>query len=276
MSIPDTPSVYRWEGVAERADRVLVHLGAVRSRSHAQQVISASRVKIAGNIITKAGHRVLPGDQIEVQGLDHYVSRGAHKLLHALETFDISARGRIALDVGASTGGFTQVLLERGATTVLAVDVGHGQLAPELLRDERVKLWEGSNARYLTREDLAEHTGVQEQPDLVVGDLSFISLTHVLEPLTNVIAPDGSLVMLIKPQFEVGKDGVGDGVVTDPGLREQAIRTVIDHALSLGLSIQALTDSPILGGLGNREYLIHMLFDGLSGEVAWREMITLS
>jgi len=277
MTTPaETPTEYRWDGATERADRVLVELGIMRSRSHAQQAISESRVQIAGKTIAKAGHRVQTRDLISVDGADHYVSRGAHKLIHALDTFGLDPEGLISLDVGASTGGFTQVLLERGAKTVLAIDVGHGQLAPELVRNTRVKLWEGCNARYLTRKDLAQHTGVYELPELVVGDLSFISLTHVLAPLTQVMAPGANMVMLIKPQFEVGKADVGDGVVTDPRLHEQAIDTVVEHARTVGLSVKAITDSPILGGLGNREFLIHMLFEGLSGEVAWREMIALS
>ena len=265
---------HAWADGAERIDRALQTLGAVRSRNAAQRAIAAGLVRIDGLPVTKAGTKVQPGQEIHVTATNHYVSRGAHKLITALDVFGIGVAGRLTLDVGASTGGFTQVLLERGAHRVLAVDVGHGQMVPELRAHDRVRLWEGCNARYLTYEALTEHTGERTRPSLIVGDLSFISLTHVLPALVTLIDDTADLVLLIKPQFEVGREGIGGGVVSDPALQLAAIRQVVTAASDLGLGISGLTESPILGGHGNREFLIHMTNTGGCDDERLHEMMT--
>lgn len=256
-----------WDGDDARLDRVLVDLGIVRSRSHATTLIAAGSARIAGEVATKPGARVRRGDSVSVEGVDHYVSRGAHKLLAALDNFAIAATGRLALDIGASTGGFTQVLLERGAREVLSVDVGHDQLSPLLREDPRVRVVEGCNARSLTAASLTELTGVNEQPSLVVADLSFISLTLVLPAMALCAAPGADLALLIKPQFEVGR--VRDGVVTDPLLWQDAIRIVLRAAGEQGFTTRALAPSPIAGGEGNREFLVHLERGGTTDPQEW-------
>ncbi|PRI10621.1 TlyA family rRNA (cytidine-2'-O)-methyltransferase [Leucobacter massiliensis] len=234
----------------------MTRLGLVRSRSRAAEIIAAGGVRIDGAAATKAGARVAAGSRIELLASDRYVSRAAHKLLAGLDGFGVEPRGRIALDVGASTGGFTQVLLERGAELVQAIDVGHGQLAEELRGDARVRVVEGCNARELTPEGLAAATGVAERPSLVVADLSFISLRLVLPALARTAAEDAEMVLLVKPQFEVGR--VRDGVVTDPSQWAEAIRAVLAAAAGCGLVPLGLAASPIAGGNGNREFLLHL------------------
>ncbi len=193
---------------------------------------------------------------IEVAPSDHYVSRAAHKLVAALDGFAVDPAGRLALDVGASTGGFTQVLLERGARRVIATDVGHGQLAPGIRADSRVTVIEGSNARYLTAETLAAESGTDEVPSLVVADLSFISLTTVLPALVATVGLDADFVLLVKPQFEVGRTGIREGIVRDAGLRDDAVMGVLWAAWDLGLPTAGVLASPIAGNSGNREYLV--------------------
>lgn len=193
---------------------------------------------------------------IEVAPSDHYVSRAAHKLVAALDGFAVDPAGRLALDVGASTGGFTQVLLERGARGVIATDVGHGQLAPGIRADSRVTVIEGSNARYLTAETLAAESGTDEVPSLVVADLSFISLTTVLPALVETVGLDADFVLLVKPQFEVGRTGIREGIVRDAGLRDDAVMGVLWAAWDLGLPTAGVLASPIAGNSGNREYLV--------------------
>ncbi|WP_416550132.1 TlyA family RNA methyltransferase [Leucobacter sp. BZR 635] len=246
-----------WAGAAERLDRALVELGLVRSRSRAAELIAAGSVDIDGNPAGKPGARVREGSLVTVRGDDHYVSRGAHKLLAALDRFGIDPGGRLALDLGASTGGFTQVLLERGAREVLAVDVGHDQLAPELRADDRVRVVEGCNARALDAEVLARLTGVDERPTLVVADLSFISLTLILPAITRCTGEGADLALLIKPQFEVGR--VRDGIVTDPAQWASAIDKVLAAAAANELRVLGLEPSPIAGGEGNREFLVHLV-----------------
>ncbi|HLT67213.1 MAG TPA: TlyA family RNA methyltransferase, partial [Microbacterium sp.] len=187
-----------------RLDAALAARGLARSRSHAATLIADGLVRVDGRPVVKASTPVGDEAEIVVDGGDHYVSRGAHKLVAALDGFGISVEGRLALDMGASTGGFTQVLRERGARRVLAVDVGHGQLAERIAADAGVTAVEGFNVRYMTSQNLTEATGESESPDLVVGDLSFISLVHVLPAVAEVVASDGDVVLLIKPQFEVG------------------------------------------------------------------------
>ncbi|TQL44660.1 23S rRNA (cytidine1920-2'-O)/16S rRNA (cytidine1409-2'-O)-methyltransferase [Leucobacter komagatae] len=260
-----------WNGAPQRLDRVAVELGLVRSRSRAAELIGAGGIAIDGVPATKPGAKVTAGARVSVTGDDHYVSRGAHKLVAALDEFALDATGRLALDLGASTGGFTQVLLERGANTVLAVDVGHDQLAPELRGDDRVRVVEGCNARELDADMLAELTGVADRPSLVVADLSFISLTLILPAITRCTDDGADLALLIKPQFEVGR--VRDGVVTDPGLWRDAIAKVLAAATSNRLAVRGLAPSPIAGGEGNREFLVHLVRGEPSDPREWDERI---
>ena len=237
-----------------RLDAELVRRRLCSSREQAQEAIADGRVTVAGVVATKAATQVEDSAAIEVHAGDEptYVSRGAHKLVGALDAFGVDVRGRLALDAGASTGGFTQVLLERGAAQVIAVDVGYGQLAWPVRSQESVVVMERTNVRHLTPADLPF------APDLIVADLSFISLTVVLAALVDVAAPGADLLVMVKPQFEVGKDKVGHGVVTDPNLRMQAVRAVADAAVGLGLAVRGAVASPLPGPKGNVEYFLWM------------------
>lgn len=237
-----------------RLDAELVRRRLASSREQAQEAIAQGRVTVAGVVATKAATQVEDSAAIEVYAGSEsiYVSRGAHKLVGALDAFSIDVRGRKALDAGASTGGFTQVLLERGAAQVIAVDVGYGQLAWPVRSAPSVVVMERTNVRYLTPSD------VPFAPDLIVADLSFISLTVVLPALTDVAAPGAELLMMVKPQFEVGKGKVGHGVVTDPILRIQAVRGVAEAAAGLGLEALGVVASPLPGPKGNVEYFLWM------------------
>lgn len=239
----------------QRLDAALAARGLARSRTHAQELLDKGVVRVDGKPIIKAAFKVSEASLIEVEGLDHYVSRAAHKLIAALDSFDVSAAGRNALDVGASTGGFTQVLLERGVEHVVALDVGHNQISPKFRGDDRVSIVEGVNARYLTRGNLSGILGREVEPDLVVADLSFISLTQVIPALVATATPQADFVLLIKPQFEVGRTGVREGIVTNPALREDAINGVLWSAWDAGLETAGIISSPILGGAGNHEYV---------------------
>ncbi|GAA4572799.1 TlyA family RNA methyltransferase [Planotetraspora kaengkrachanensis] len=238
-----------------RLDSELVRRGLARSREQAAQLIDSGRVSVSGRVAAKAATQVDIAAAIVVaeapEGPD-YVSRGAHKLLGALDAFEgLTVEGRRCLDAGASTGGFTDVLLRRGAAHVLAVDVGYGQLAWSLRTDDRVTVMERVNVRDLTPEM------VGEPPTLIVGDLSFISLRLVLPALANCAAEDAEFTMLVKPQFEVGKERVGaGGVVRDPALRAQAVRDAALSAQALGLTVKGVTASPLPGPSGNVEYLL--------------------
>jgi 23S rRNA (cytidine1920-2'-O)/16S rRNA (cytidine1409-2'-O)-methyltransferase len=238
-----------------RLDVALAELGLARSRSHAATVIAEGLVTVDGKPATRAALKVGDANDVRVAGVDHYVSRGAHKLIAALDAFAVDPSGRIALDAGASTGGFSQVLLERGAARVIAVDVGHGQLSPALAEEPRLESFEGVNVRSLSAEVLAALTGDAARPDLVVGDLSFISLTQVLPALVATAVENTDFVLLIKPQFEVGRQGIREGVVRDPGLRADAVSDVLWAAHDAGLGTAGLIASPIAGGHGNHEYL---------------------
>jgi 23S rRNA (cytidine1920-2'-O)/16S rRNA (cytidine1409-2'-O)-methyltransferase len=246
-----------------RLDTRLVELGLARSRSVAARLIEGGLVSVAGRPVVKPSAKVSADASIEVDATDRWVSRGALKLIAALDAFDLAPDGRLALDAGASTGGFTQVLLDRGAREVIALDVGHGQLAAELI-DARVRSFEGVNVRELDRARLASLTGSDELPTLVTADLSFISLRYVLAPLAACAAPDADLVVLIKPQFEVGRTGVREGIVRDAGLRADAIASVLWTAWDEGLATAGLISSPIAGSAGNREYLAHLVPRGSS------------
>jgi 23S rRNA (cytidine1920-2'-O)/16S rRNA (cytidine1409-2'-O)-methyltransferase len=237
-----------------RLDAELVRRGLARSREQAGELIDAGRVAVAGQRAVKAASQVSVDAAITVEqaaGEPGYVSRGGHKLAGALAAFpQLSVAGRRCLDAGASTGGFTDVLLRAGAAHVVAVDVGYGQLAWPLRTDERVTVLDRVNVRNLTPEQVAP------APGLVVADLSFISLTLVLPALIACAAPDADFLLMVKPQFEVGKDMVGDGVVRDPGLRAAAVTTVAAAAGQSGVGVRGVTASPLPGPAGNVEYFL--------------------
>lgn len=242
--------------MSTRLDAALAARGLARSRTHAASLIAEGRVAVDGAVVTKAAARVSDDARIDV-AVDHYVSRGAHKLIAALDGFGIDVAGRVALDMGASTGGFTQVLRERGARPVIAVDVGHDQLAAAVAADPDVRAVEGFNVRHMTPESLAAASGVADAPGVVTGDLSFISLTHVLPAVASVIRGDADVVLLIKPQFEVGRGGIREGIVVDPGLRVTAVTDVLWAAHDAGLGCLGVLPSPLPGTRGNREVLAH-------------------
>lgn len=241
-----------------RLDAELVRRGLVRSRALAALAIEAGRVTVDGRPVAKAATRVAADAVLAVDGEDRYVSRSALKLVAALDAFPVDPTGRLALDVGASTGGFTQVLLERGARAVIALDVGHGQLAPEVRADPRVHVVEGVNARALDAAGLAAASGVAEAPTLVVADLSFISLATVLPALVASVDPAAEYLLLVKPQFEVGRQGVREGIVRDRRLRQDAVSAVVWAAWDAGLQTAGIISSPVLGTSGNQEYLLHL------------------
>ncbi len=236
----------------ERLDTLLVSLGHFGSREQAQRAILAGLVKVGGQPATKAGMGVDPTLPIDIQApASSYVSRGGHKLERALEAFGIPVEGRVALDVGASTGGFTDVLLRNGARFVYAVDVGYGQLAWALRQDPRVRVMERTNVRHL--ESLEGET-----PDLAVIDVSFIGLAKVLPAVARLLAPTGDVVALVKPQFEAGREHVGKGgVVRDAKTHERVLKEVDAAASELGYHLWGLTHSPIKGPEGNIEFLAY-------------------
>jgi 23S rRNA (cytidine1920-2'-O)/16S rRNA (cytidine1409-2'-O)-methyltransferase len=237
-----------------RLDAELVRRRLARSREHARALIDAGSVRVRGAVATKPATQVEEADPIVVaegESPDGYVSRGAHKLIGALAAFpSVVVAGRDCLDAGASTGGFTQVLLQRDAARVLAVDVGYGQLAWPVRTDPRVSVMERTNVRGLTRGD------VPWRPDLVVADLSFIPLELVLPALADIAADEADLLLLVKPQFEVGRAAVGDGVVRDPVLRRSAVHGVATAAMALGLTVRGVAASPLPGPSGNVEYFL--------------------
>jgi len=240
-----------------RLDAELVRRGLARSREHASELISAKRVKVAGAVATKAATGVTTDVALVVledPDRPDYVSRGGHKLaggLAAFEPLGLSVAGRRCLDAGASTGGFTDVLLRHGAAEVVAVDVGYGQLAWSLQQDPRVHVHDRTNVRELTSDQIGGPV------DVVVGDLSFISLLLVLDALLGVTKPDGDLALMVKPQFEVGKDRVGKGgVVRDPALRAEAVSAVAAAAAERGWGTCAVTRSPLPGPSGNVEFFL--------------------
>lgn len=256
-----------------RLDAALATRGLARSRTHAATLITDGRVSVDGVPVVKASTSVADDQQILVDGDDHYVSRGAQKLIAALDGFDVTVQDRLALDMGASTGGFTQVLRERGARRVLAVDVGHGQLVESIAADPGVTSVEGFNVRHMTAQNLAEQTDESERPDLIVGDLSFISLELVLPAVADVIAPGGDILLLVKPQFEVGRTAVRGGLVTNPTLRVDAVERVLWTAHDSGLGMLGILPSPILGTHGNTECLVHIAPGRGSDPSEWTEQI---
>lgn len=256
-----------------RLDAALAARALARSRTHAATLISAGLVSVDGRQIIKASTAVDDASTIEVAESDHYVSRGAHKLVAALDAFDVDVTGRLALDMGASTGGFTQVLRERGARRVLAVDVGHDQLAASIAADPGVVSVEGFNVRNMTRDTLTEATGEADAPDLIVGDLSFISLDLILPQVVKVAASAADVIVLIKPQFEVGRTAVRGGLVTDPATRADAVARVVWNGWDVGLGMQGIIASPILGTHGNAEFLVHMTPGRGSNPTEWTQRI---
>lgn len=238
----------------QRLDTLLVSLEFCDSRSLAQRLIRAGKVKVNQEIIDKPGTEVKTTAQIEVKEKPPYVSRGGKKLIQALQEFEIEVENRICLDGGISTGGFTDCLLQSGAKLVYGIDVGYGQVAWSIRQSDRVILRERTNIRHLTPQDLY---GDRQLADLGVMDVSFISLTKVLESFWNLLALPKEVILLVKPQFEVGRDRVGKkGVVRNPEDRASAILQVWQTAKSLGWQYKGLTASPIKGPAGNVEYLL--------------------
>ncbi|HEY7449642.1 MAG TPA: TlyA family RNA methyltransferase [Vicinamibacterales bacterium] len=237
-----------------RLDALLVERALASSRERARALILAGQVKVNGAVAQKAGQSVPSDASVALVQPDHpYVGRGGVKLAHALETFGIVVEGREALDVGASTGGFTDVLLRAGAARVVALDVGHGQIAWSLRTDKRVVVLEGVNARALTRDRLPAPV------DLVVIDVSFISLRHILPALPPLLTATGDVVALVKPQFEAGRREVGKGgIIKDAAVQQRVVAEVIAAASEVGLTHLATTESPITGSSGNREFFIHL------------------
>ena len=236
-----------------RLDRALVEHGLSPTRSQARDLVKRGCVRVAGQTVTKAGQLVAGGVAIEVEpNAQPFVSRGGLKLAAALDAFGFSPAGRVCLDIGASTGGFTHVLLDRGARQVHAVDVGHGQISPVLATDARVVVREGFDARHLSPADLPEPVGA------IVADVSFIALSRVLRPALALTGEAAWLVALIKPQFEVGQDDIGSGgIVRNAAARERAVAAVRDWlAQQPGWTVTGMIPSPIVGGGGNLEFLI--------------------
>ena len=242
----------------QRLDLLLLHRGLVASRQHAQQLIRAGRVRSAGRVLDKPGTEVDPDLPLEVEVPPRFVSRGGEKLVAALEQLPIRVEGRVCLDGGISTGGFSDCLLQHGAARIYGIDVGYGQTAWSLRTDPRLVLRERTNLRHLTPEQL--YGPDDPWPDLAVADVSFISLTRVLPALHGLLraGADGvEAVLLVKPQFEVGRERVGKGgVVRDPLAHRDAITTVICAAEPLGWRAAGLVGSPITGPAGNHEYLL--------------------
>lgn len=235
-----------------RADMFLVRNGYAKSRTEAQSAIRSGRLKVNGEIVIKPSRTLDPDAEIEYVKPHPYVSRGALKLVAALDKFELSPKGLVCLDVGASTGGFTEVLLERGAAKVYAVDVGHAQMHPKVRREERVVACDGVNARAITRNH------VPETPMAVVVDVSFIGLKLALPPALSLAGSGAFLVALVKPQFEVGRYAIGKGgIVKDAEAREAAVKNISDWiSEQAGWTVSGHIESPIEGGDGNREYLI--------------------
>jgi len=238
-----------------RLDQLLVARGLAQSRERARALLMAGHVTVGGRVITKAGTLVDSDADVVLKQPDHpWVGRGGLKLAHALETFQIDVSGAVALDIGASTGGFTDVLLQRGARRVVALDVGHNQIDWRLRTDPRVVVLEGVNARYLKPDGLPEDARVF---DIVTIDVSFIALAHILPVVPPLLASSGRAIALVKPQFEAGRHDVGaGGIVTDPSVHTRVMEDVTRTAHQVGLTRLADTPSPVEGAEGNREFLL--------------------
>lgn len=237
-----------------RLDSLLVDRGLAQSRERASALILSGVVLVNGQPARKAGEQVSDDADVSLKEPDHpYVGRGGIKLAHALDTFSITVEGREALDIGASTGGFTDVLLKRGAARVTALDVGHGQLDWRLRNDPRVVVIERANARTL------EPAGLPSLVDIVTVDVSFISLRHIFPRIPPLLREGADVVALVKPQFEAGREEVGKkGVIRDPAVQKRVVEEAARAAAEVGLARQAMTESPITGDTGNREFFLHL------------------
>lgn len=236
-----------------RLDQLVVERGLAPSRERARALILAAQVSVDGKVTTKAGDRVEPYADVVLIAADHpYVGRGGLKLAHALDVFGITVAGRNALDIGASTGGFTDALLQRGAARVVALDVGHGQLDWTLRNDPRVVVLEHFNARHLTAADLPGPI------DIVCIDVSFISLRQILPVVPPLLRSEADVIALVKPQFEAGRVEVRKGVIRDESIRARVLEEIRDAAAAVGLTTAAVTPSPITGQKGNVEFLMHL------------------
>ncbi len=236
-----------------RLDQLVIERGLAPSRERARALILAHQVTVGGQVVSKAGTAVASDADVALVTPDHpYVGRGGLKLAHALDTFGIDVAGREGLDIGASTGGFTDVLLQRGAVRVVALDVGHGQLDWRLRNDARVVVIEHFNARRLTLADLPSPV------DIVVIDVSFISLGQILPVVPPLLQPGADVVALVKPQFEAGRDEVRKGIIRDAAVQARVLQDVTAEAAGVGLNRVAATPSPITGQKGNVEFLLHL------------------
>lgn len=235
----------------ERLDEALVRLSLAPTRSKARAMIMAGDVLVQDQPVLQAGYQLKPNDVVTLKGRPRFVSRGGEKLDHALDTFDIDVAGDVCADLGASTGGFTDCLLQRGAKRVYAIDVGYGQIEQRLRDDERVVVMERINARYLE--------GLPEPVDVVVIDVSFISLSLILPVARRLLGPGGVCVPLVKPQFEAGRQDVGKGgVVRDSAVHRRVLESVARYAHESGFRVLGVTRSPIQGPAGNTEFLMHL------------------
>lgn len=241
-----------------RLDTALVDRGLVSSRERARALILAGSVRVDGETVTKAGTAIAADAGITLETPDHpYVGRGGVKLAHALDTFQVDVRGRTGLDIGASTGGFTDVLLQRGAARVVALDVGHGQLDWKLRNHPQVIVMERVNARTLTPGGLPAEARTF---GIVTIDVSFISLRHILPVVPPLLEPNADVIALVKPQFESHREEVGKGgIVRDPAIQARVVDEVVAAADALGLTRAGLVESPITGMEGNREFLLHLV-----------------
>ena len=241
-----------------RLDQALVERALCGSREKAKRLVLAGQVRVNGHPARKPSDHIKPADEITVDAGEKFVSRGGHKLEHALEHFQVNVTGLIALDLGASTGGFTDCLLQRGAAKVFAVDVGQGQLAWKLRTDPRVLVMEKTNARHLTCRHFTAQQAAEPPADLIVVDCSFISLKKILPPAVPLLKPGGKIVALIKPQFEAGKAEAdkGRGVITDTAVHERVLAELQEFVTAqTGLCWRGVVESPLLGPAGNKEFL---------------------
>jgi 23S rRNA (cytidine1920-2'-O)/16S rRNA (cytidine1409-2'-O)-methyltransferase len=236
-----------------RLDRLLVERGISHTRERAKALIMSGAVLVDDTVVDKAGALITHDAEIRIKGHDNpYVSRGGLKLKGALESFDIHVSDAVALDVGVSTGGFTDCLLQEGARKVYAVDVGYGQLAWKLRQDSRVVLFERTNIRYFSGEE------IRDTIDIVTIDVSFISLRLVLPPVLNIISKGAAILALVKPQFEAGRGDVGKkGVVRDPAVHARVVKEIVDFAGKSELTVVGVCESPILGPAGNKEFFLY-------------------